>query len=102
MKKIFFLTSIFSFILLVMHFQSGFSQVTQEWVERYNGQADLSDYAISNFVDHLGKIITLVNEKLSPGTYEVEFDREGLPSGIYLYRLEAGEFSETKRMLLIK
>jgi hypothetical protein len=48
------------------------------------------------------KITTLVNEKLNPGTYEVTFDGSNLPSGIYFYKLNAGNFSETKRMILIK
>ena len=53
--------------------------------------------------DILGKeITTLVNEKLQPGTYETSFDASQLPSGIYFYRLNAGNFSETKKMLMIK
>ena len=53
--------------------------------------------------DMLGKeITTLVNEKLSPGKYKVEFDGSGLTSGVYFYRITAGEFTDTKRMLLIK
>ncbi|MBK8552301.1 MAG: T9SS type A sorting domain-containing protein [Ignavibacteria bacterium] len=51
----------------------------------------------------LGKeVVTLVNEKLSPGKYQVEFDGSGLTSGVYFYRLTAGEFTDTKRMILIK
>ncbi|MBK7255618.1 MAG: T9SS type A sorting domain-containing protein [Ignavibacteria bacterium] len=53
--------------------------------------------------DVLGKeVVTLVNEKLSPGIYEAEFDGSSLSSGIYFYKLEAGDFIETKRMILIK
>jgi hypothetical protein len=53
--------------------------------------------------DVLGKeIVTLVNEKQSPGVYEVTFDANELPSGIYFYRLKAGEFIETKKMVLVK
>ncbi len=53
--------------------------------------------------DILGKeITTLVNEKLQPGTYETSFDASKLPSGIYFYRLSAGDFSETKKLTLIK
>jgi hypothetical protein len=53
--------------------------------------------------DILGKeIVTLVNEKLSPGTYDVNFDGSNLPSGIYFYKLETGNFSDIKRMVLIK
>ena len=53
--------------------------------------------------DILGKeVVTLVNEKLSPGKYKVKFDGSTLPSGVYFYRLTAGEFTETKRMMLVK
>ncbi len=53
--------------------------------------------------DILGKeIATLVNEKQSPGTYEVSWDGSAYPSGVYFYKLIAGNFSETKKMLLIK
>lgn len=51
----------------------------------------------------LGKeVTTLVSEKLSPGTYEVSWDASQYPGGVYFYRLNAGEFSETKKMILIK
>lgn len=51
----------------------------------------------------LGKeVITLVNEKLNPGEYEVTFNGSDLPSGIYFYVLNAGDYKETKKMLLIK
>lgn len=53
--------------------------------------------------DALGKIVsTLVNEKQNTGTYEVEFDGNDLASGVYYYKLSAGNFSQTKRMLLLK
>jgi len=53
--------------------------------------------------DVLGnEIATLVNEEKEPGTYEVEFDASKLPSGIYFYRLNAGSFIETKKMILLR
>jgi photosystem II stability/assembly factor-like uncharacterized protein len=53
--------------------------------------------------DILGKeVATLVNEKLAPGTYEATFDGSNLTSGVYFYRLTAGDFSETKKMIMIK
>ncbi len=53
--------------------------------------------------DALGKVVkTLVNENKPAGYYNVEFDGNDLPSGIYFYRLEAGEFTLTKRMILLK
>ncbi|MEO8209844.1 MAG: T9SS type A sorting domain-containing protein, partial [bacterium] len=51
----------------------------------------------------LGKeVAALVNEKQNPGIYYVEFDGSNLSSGIYFYRLEAGDFIEAKRMVLLK
>ena len=48
------------------------------------------------------EINTLVNEQLQPGTYEVTFDGSNLPSGIYFYKLNAGNYSETKKLILMK
>lgn len=53
--------------------------------------------------DALGREVrTLVNEKQSPGTYEITFNASQYPSGVYYYKLTAEEFSDTKRMVLIK
>lgn len=40
--------------------------------------------------------------ELKPGVYETEFDGSSLSSGVYFYKLQAGDFSDTKKMLLIK
>ena len=53
--------------------------------------------------DMLGREIqTLVNEFQSSKTYSVNFDASDLSSGIYLYKLQAGDFLEAKKMILIK
>lgn len=53
--------------------------------------------------DLLGnEIETLFNEELSAGEYEVEFDGNGFPSGIYFYQLSAGNFIQTRKMILLK
>ena len=53
--------------------------------------------------DLLGNLVeTLVDEYKSAGTYSVKFNGAELTSGIYIYRLQAGEFVSTKRMALIK
>jgi hypothetical protein len=53
--------------------------------------------------DILGKEVqTLVNDNLSAGYYKINFNTSGLPSGIYFYRLQAGPFVETKKMVLMK
>ncbi|GAB4136513.1 MAG: hypothetical protein Fur0015_08800 [Ignavibacteriales bacterium] len=53
--------------------------------------------------DMLGReVATLVNEQKSPGNYEVKFDGNNLASGVYFYQLRAGEFSQTKKMILMR
>ncbi|MCH7516620.1 MAG: T9SS type A sorting domain-containing protein [Bacteroidetes bacterium] len=53
--------------------------------------------------DVLGnEIVILVNEEKPSGSYEVEFSGAELPSGIYFYKLDAGNFSDTKKMMLLK
>ncbi|MBS1514569.1 MAG: T9SS type A sorting domain-containing protein [Bacteroidetes bacterium] len=55
--------------------------------------------------DLLGKeVATLVNEKQNAGSYDVDFNSTeyNLPSGIYFYTLNAGDFKETKKMVLVK
>ncbi len=48
------------------------------------------------------EVCILVNEMKTAGTYQVTWNAAGLSSGIYYYRLEAGKFSDTKKMILIK
>lgn len=53
--------------------------------------------------DILGREIEiLVNETLKPGSYNVDWDATNYPSGVYFYKLSAGKFSETRKMVLIK
>ena len=53
--------------------------------------------------DILGnEVASLVNEQKPAGIYEVEFDAKQLTSGIYFYKLQAGSFVETKKMVLIR
>ena len=53
--------------------------------------------------DMLGKeIAILVNEEKQIGSYEIKFDALNLPSGVYLYKLTSGNFTETKKMILLK
>ncbi|MEX0681107.1 MAG: BspA family leucine-rich repeat surface protein, partial [Balneolales bacterium] len=48
------------------------------------------------------RVTTLVNESRSSGRYEVTFDASGLSSGLYVYHLQAGRYTETRQMLLLK
>jgi hypothetical protein len=53
--------------------------------------------------DMLGReVVTLVNEKKQAGSYEVEFNASNLASGVYFYKLAAGNFSAVKKLILMK
>jgi len=79
-----------------------------------------SSHVIVRVYDLLGReVATLVNEPIKPGTYDITWNAEGMPSGVYLYRMsvspsarrdlvptsrdgQTAGFTETKRMLLVK
>ena len=72
-----------------------------------------SSFVTLMIYDVLGnEVATLVNEEKPKGSFEVKFSTSGgsssgsevfnLPSGIYFYRLQAGSFVETKKMILLK
>ena len=66
-------------------------------------QIAMNSYAKLTVYDILGKeVVILVNEKLQPGTYEVNWDASNQPSGVYFYKLQAGNYTETKKMILMK
>ena len=48
------------------------------------------------------KVETLFNQPMNAGHHEVEFNAKSLSSGIYFYQIEAGEFRDMKKMLLIR
>jgi len=48
------------------------------------------------------EVATLVDEFKPAGRYEVEFDGSNLSSGTYFYRMQVGEFSMTKKLLIVK
>jgi hypothetical protein len=53
--------------------------------------------------DVMGREVqTVLNERLQPGTYEASFDASQLTSGVYFYKITAGDFLQTKKMLMIK
>lgn len=52
--------------------------------------------------DILGQEVFYINEFRTAGSYEVKFDGSNLASGMYFYQVEAGNFKETKKMVLIK
>ena len=48
------------------------------------------------------EVATLVNQDQRPGNYVVDFNASNLASGVYMYRLESGNYSLTKKMVLLK
>jgi len=61
------------------------------------------EFVTLNVFDVLGnEIVTLVNEEKAAGSYKIEFGGSELTSGIYFYKLQAGDFVEAKKMVLMK
>lgn len=66
-------------------------------------QSPVSSWQTLEVYDVLGnEVATLVDEYKPAGSYEVEFDAKGLSSGVYFYRIQAGSFIKTKKMILIR
>lgn len=61
------------------------------------------EHVIMKVYDALGRLVTtLVDENKPAGTYQVRFNALGFSSGVYFYRLQAGRFAETKKMIIMK
>ena len=66
-------------------------------------QLSADDRVLLTIFDALGReVAVLVNEEKPAGTYKATWNATGLPSGVYFYRLQAGAFVETKKLLLLK
>ncbi len=62
-----------------------------------------SDYVSLRVYDMLGREVkVLVNENLTAGEYQADFNAKGLSSGMYYYSLRAGEYVDVKKMVLVK
>jgi serine protease len=60
-------------------------------------------HVILKIYDMLGREVrTLLNDEKAPGTYSINFIAGNLPSGVYLYKLKAGNYTDTKKLVLIK
>ncbi|GAB6283405.1 MAG: hypothetical protein STSR0008_21710 [Ignavibacterium sp.] len=70
---------------------------------KINYQLPVDSYVSLKIYDVLGKeVITLLNEQQSAGFYQKEFNAKGLSSGMYFYKLEAGNFVQVRKMILLK
>jgi len=72
-------------------------------VTRINYQIPVTTKVSLSIIDVLGRRVSeLVNEVQIPGDYQVEWDARDFPSGLYIYRLQAGSFVSMKRMQFLK
>lgn len=63
----------------------------------------VSEFVTLKIYDVLGnEVKTIVNEQKEAGKYQVEFNASGLTNGIYLYKLQAGEFTSVKKLTVLK
>jgi hypothetical protein len=62
-----------------------------------------TNYSTLKIYNTLGEEVTvLLNKELIAGTYEIEWDASGVPSGVYFYQLKTKGFVEIKKMILLK
>ena len=86
---------------LHQNYPNPFNPVTKIRFEIPN--AETHGNASLHVYDALGRLVkTLINQPLKAGEYEVNFDGTNLPSGVYFYQLLTNEFTQTKKMLMIK
>ncbi|MBU1678783.1 MAG: T9SS type A sorting domain-containing protein [Bacteroidetes bacterium] len=70
---------------------------------KINYQLQKNSFVSVHIFDLLGsKIASLVNKEQTAGNYQIDFNGSGLSSGVYFYRLHAGDFVEIKKMMLAK
>jgi photosystem II stability/assembly factor-like uncharacterized protein len=66
-------------------------------------QLPTNNFVTLKIFDVLGReIASLVNERQTAGSHSVTFSANGLPSGVYFYRLQAGNYTETRKLVLLK
>ncbi|HMQ78544.1 MAG TPA: SBBP repeat-containing protein [Ignavibacteria bacterium] len=83
---------------LEQNYPNPFNPVTNIRIQMPNsGNVKLTVFDITG-----KEVAVLVNENLSAGTYNIDFDASRLASGTYFYRMEAGSFTEVKKMILVK
>ena len=72
-------------------------------VTKINYELKVTNYVSIIVYDIRGnEVATLVNEKQNSGSYSVNFNAANFPSGVYYYKITSGDFTETKKMMLLK
>jgi hypothetical protein len=86
------------YAVLIQNYPNPFNGITN-----YELRITNEECVSMKIYDALGREISvLVNEVLQPGTYRMHWDAVGFASGVYYYRITAGEFRQTKSMILMK
>jgi hypothetical protein len=68
-----------------------------------NYELPITNYVELSIHNLLGqKVVTLVSDKQNAGSYQIEWNAAGFASGVYYYRIEAGEFQDVKKMILLQ
>lgn len=83
---------------LKQNYPNPFNPVTN--IEFSVPEAGFVKLAVYNILGE--EVSVLVNENLKTGSFRVDFNASSLPSGVYFYRLQAPEFTETRKMILVK
>ncbi len=96
-------TNIADEYVLSQNYPNPFNPSTKIRFDIAAGDRNTSSMVKLTVYDQLGKeVTTLVNENLSPGSYEYNWNAGTLAGGIYYYTLSSGNFTDTKKMILIK
>ena len=91
-------TDVPSSYVLSQNYPNPFNPNTKiSWQSSVSSQQTLKVYDIIG-----NEVVTLMDEYKPAGNYEVTFTAEGLASGVYVYQLKAGEFIQTKKMILLQ
>lgn len=84
-------------------------RLEQNYPNPFNSSTTISFYVPKKewvsvkIFDLLGREVeTLVSDELAPGAYTSQWDASRMPSGVYFYRLQAGSFSETRKLVVLK
>lgn len=84
--------------ILYQNYPNPFNPITT-----INYSIPITSHVTISIYDILGtEIIKIVNEEKRPGNYKIKFDGSNLSSGVYLYRMSAGDFWDTRKLILLK
>jgi hypothetical protein len=84
--------------MLTQNYPNPFNPTTVfSWQLPISSQVELSIYNVTG-----EKITTLINKKQQAGFHSISWDASGMASGVYLYRLQAGDYVETRKMIVLK